>query len=190
MLADVNGWMTPQGVEAGALSVGAYLDVLGSNGVALNVGTLVPHGPVRISSMGLAPGRPSPGQLAAMRHAVEAGIEQGAFGLSTGLIYPPGMYSDTDELIELARVVSASGGLFTAHVRGSSETLLQATGELIDIARASGARVHHSHLEAVGERFWPDVARVLALEDEARDAGLELSHDVFLYTHGHQPCGG
>jgi N-acyl-D-aspartate/D-glutamate deacylase len=181
-LADVNGWMTPEGVEAGGLSIGAYLEALESNGVALNVGTLVPHGPVRISSMELAPGRPSPRQLAAMRRALEAGIADGAFGLSTGLIYPPGMYSDTDELIELARVVSASGGLFTAHVRGSSETRLQATGELIEIARASGARVHHSHLEAVGERFWPDVARVLALEDEAREAGLELSHDVFLYT--------
>jgi N-acyl-D-aspartate/D-glutamate deacylase len=117
-----------------------------------------------------------------MRDALAAGLDAGAFGLSVGLIYPPGMYSDTDELVALAEVVAARDGLVTAHVRGSSELLLDATRELVDIARRSGARVHHSHLEAVGERFWPDVRRVLALEDEARREGLRVSHDVFPYT--------
>jgi N-acyl-D-aspartate/D-glutamate deacylase len=174
--------MTPEGITAGSLSVADYLERLESNGVAVNVGTLVPHGPLRISAMGLAQGSPTSGQLERMLRDLHAALHQGALGLSTGLIYPPGMYSSTDELVELARVVAAEKSLFTAHVRGSSETLLQATRELIDIARQSGARVHHSHLEAVGERFWPDVERVLALEDEARAAGLELSHDVFPYT--------
>jgi len=182
ILTAVNGWMTPDGVAARAQTVGEYLDRLSSGGIVLNAGTLVPHGPVRISAMGLATGPPAAGQLETMRRAVQAGLEQGAFGLSTGLIYPPGMYSATDELIELARVVSAADGLFTSHVRGSSEMLLPATRELIQIARASGARVQHSHLEAVGERFWPDVARVLELEDEARAEGLPIGHDVFLYT--------
>ncbi len=182
ILAGLNGWMTPAGVRAGPLSVADYLGRLDRNGVPLNVGTLLPHGPLRISTMGLAPGAPSARQLAELRSGVERGLEEGALGLSTGLIYPPGMYSATDELIALAEVVSARGGLFTSHVRGSSETLLDATRELIEIARASGARVHHSHLEAVGERFWPRIAEALALEDEARSAGLRISHDVFPYT--------
>lgn len=182
ILAAVNGWMTPSGVQAGPLGTADYLDRLEAGGVALNVATLIPHGPVRIQAMGLSAGVPTAEQLQAMREQVRRGLDAGALGLSTGLIYPPGMYSPTDELVELARVVASRDGLFTAHVRGSSETLLPATRELIEIARSSGARVHHSHLEAVGERFWPDIARVLQLEDEARSAGLRVSHDVFPYT--------
>jgi len=182
VLAGVNGWMTPDGVEPGAVDVGAYLDRIDRGGVAVNVGMLIPHGPVRITAMGLASGAPDPAQLTAMRDAVARGLDSGAFGLSTGLIYPPGMFSDTDELVALAEVVAAHDGLFTSHIRGSSETLLRATDELIEIARRSGARVHHSHLEAVGRRFWPDVAELLAREDRAREAGLRISHDVFVYT--------
>jgi N-acyl-D-aspartate/D-glutamate deacylase len=182
ILAQVNGWMTPQGVTAGALATGEYLDRLERDGVGVNVATLVPHGPVRISVMGLATGAPSPGQLHEMRELTRAGLEAGAFGLSTGLIYPPGMYSSTDELVALSEVVAEADRLYTSHVRGSSEMLLPATRELVEIARRSGARVHHSHLEAAGERFWPQIAEILALEDAAREEGLAVSHDLFLYN--------
>jgi len=182
ILSAVNGWMTPEGVVAGALDVSGYLARLERQGVALNVGTLVPHGPVRITVMGLAGGEPSAEQLARMRRAVGEALDAGAFGVSMGLIYPPGMYSATDELVALAREAAARDRLVTLHVRGSSETLLPATAELIEIARRSGARVHHSHLEAVGAEFWPDVATVLAMEDRARGEGLRVSHDVFPYT--------
>jgi N-acyl-D-aspartate/D-glutamate deacylase len=182
ILAAVNGWMTPAGVEAGALDVAAYLDRLERGGVVVNVGTLVPHGPVRVSVMGLETGEPSAEELSSMRRAVIDGLRAGAFGLSSGLIYPPGMYSATDELVALAEPVAGAGRLFTAHVRGSSETLLPATRELIEIARRSGARVHHSHFEAVGEGFWDRIPSALALEDAARDEGLGISHDVFPYT--------
>jgi N-acyl-D-aspartate/D-glutamate deacylase len=182
MLADVNGWMTPDGVVAGPLTVGDYLRRLERAGVVMNVATLVPHGPVRISAMGLAAGEPAPGQSESMRAAVARGLSEGAWGLSAGLIYPPGIYSATEELVGLAAEVARRDRMFTCHVRGSSETLVPATLELIEIGRSSGARVHHSHLEAVGERFWPVVSRVLALEDEARDDGVRISHDVFPYT--------
>jgi N-acyl-D-aspartate/D-glutamate deacylase len=182
VLAAVNGWMTPEGVEPGALGVGEYLDRLERNGVALNAATLIPHGPLRISAMGPAAGAPSGEQLARMREAAAAAMAEGAFGLSAGLIYPPGMYSPTDELTALANEVAWHDGLFTAHVRGSSETLLRATAELVQIARDSGARVHHSHMEAVGERFWSDVPAMLEIEDRARAEGLRITHDVFLYT--------
>ncbi len=182
VLAGINGWMTPEGVTLPPLSVADYLDRVERDGVVLNVAALVPHGPVRISAMGLAPGGPSPVQLEQMRRLVARSLEEGAFGLSAGLIYPPGMYAPTEELVALAEEVAARDRVFTCHVRGSSETLLEATGELLEIARRSRARVHHSHLEAVGERFWPLVAEVLAREDEAREDGLSVSHDVFPYT--------
>lgn len=182
LLSTLNGWMTPRGIEAGKLDMGAYLDRLERGGVRLNVAALVPHGPLRISAMGLSSGPPSAEQLEAMRSALARSLDAGAWGLSTGLIYPPGMYSDTEELVALAAVVAQRDRLFTAHVRGSSETLIPAVEELIDVARRSGARVHHSHLEAVGEPFWPDVNRVLELEDRGRAEGLSVSHDVFPYT--------
>ncbi|HKQ60789.1 MAG TPA: amidohydrolase family protein [Candidatus Polarisedimenticolaceae bacterium] len=182
VLAAVNAWMAPDGITAGPLSIGEYLDRLEGSGVVLNVATLVPHGPLRISAMGLGPGAPDPAQLETMRRDLDRSLSEGAFGLSLGLIYPPGMYSATDELIELARVVAHRDGLLTCHIRGSSETLIPATEELLEIARRSGARVHHSHLEAVGERFWPQLPRVLELEEQARSQGLAVSHDVFLYT--------
>jgi N-acyl-D-aspartate/D-glutamate deacylase len=182
VLAGVNGWMTPDGLRAGALSVAQYLGRLESTGLVLNAGTLIPHGPVRISAMGLAPGAPSDEQLERMRKAVDRGLTEGAFGMSVGLIYPPGMYSATGELAALAEIVASRDRLFTSHVRGSSEMLIDATRELIEIGRTSGARVHHSHLEGVGERFWPRVADVLAMEDEARANGVRISHDVFPYT--------
>ena len=92
-----------------------------------------------------------------MVRAAEAAFDDGAFGLSVGLIYPPGMYTPPDELTALADAVARHDRVFTAHVRGSSETLLPATRELIEIGRTTGARVHHSHLEAVGERFFDDI---------------------------------
>ncbi len=182
LLAAVNGWMTPEGVAPGPMTAGEYLARLEALGLVVNAGTLLPHGPLRISVMGIASGAPDPGQLTAMREALARGLDEGALGLSAGLIYPPGMYAQTDELADLAKVVAARDRLFTCHVRGSSETLLRATEELVSIARRSRVRAHHSHLEAVGERFWPEVARVLDLEDEARGKGLRLSHDVFPYT--------
>ncbi len=182
ILAGVNGWMTPEGVGSAAMGTREYLERLERQGVVVNVATLVPHGPVRISVMGLAAGPAAPEQLARMRALVARSLDEGAFGLSAGLIYPPGMFTPPGELVELAREVAARRRLFTCHIRGSSETLLEATRELIAIARRSGARVHHSHLEAVGERFWPLVAQVLALEDEARREGLAISHDMFPYT--------
>ena len=182
ILGAVNAWMTPEGVSAGPMTTGDYLEMLESAGVPLNVATLVPHGPLRISAMGLRPGAPDETQAKAIESALRESLEAGAYGLSVGLIYPPGMYSDTAELIALAEIVAAADGLFTAHIRGSSETLSAATAELITIARATSVRTHHSHLEAVGASFWREIERVLAVEDDARGKGLAISHDVFPYT--------
>ena len=181
ILAAINAWMTPEGVVPGPSSLGGYLDRLEVGGVAVNVATLAPHGPIRIAAVGLAPGAADPGALAAMVAAVEDALDDGAYGLSVGLIYPPGMYSPPEELVALAAPVAQRDRLFTAHIRGSSETLLPATRELIEIGRSTGVRVHHSHLEAVGERFFDDIDGVLALEDEARREGVRITHDMFPY---------
>jgi N-acyl-D-amino-acid deacylase len=182
ILRAINAWMTPEPVEWKWRTVGEYLDRIESKGLAMNIATLAPHGPVRISAMGLAKGPPSKSQMKKMRTMVEQAMKDGALGLSTGLIYPPGMYSDTGELKELARIVADYKGVYTSHIRGSSETLIPAVKELLEVGRETGVHVHHSHNEAVGREHWPKIDRVLAMEEEAERDGLRVSFDMFPYT--------
>jgi N-acyl-D-amino-acid deacylase len=182
ILRAVNAWMTPEAVEWKWRTVEEYLDQIEANGLAMNIATLAPHGPVRVSAMGLAKGSPSKSQMKKMRTMIERAMKDGALGLSTGLIYPPGMYSDTNELKELARVVADYDGVYTSHIRGSSETLIPAVKELLDVGRETGVRVHHSHNEAVGRGHWPKIDRVLAMEEEAERDGARVSFDMFPYT--------
>lgn len=181
ILRAVNSWMTPEPVGWSWRTIGEYLRRLKDNGLALNIATLAPHGPIRISAMGLAKGKPSRSQMKVMRGMVEQAMKDGAFGLSTGLIYPPGMYSETEELIELAKVVAANGGIYTSHIRGSSETLIPAVKELLDVARLANVRVHHSHNEAVGRDHWPKIDRVLKMEGKAAEV-VNNTFDMFPYT--------
>lgn len=187
VLRGINSWMAPEEqLPSSATSLyttnDAYLNRLENSGVAINVAMLIPHGPVRISVMGLAKELPSSKQLNAMKSLVQEGFDAGAFGLSTGLIYPPGSYSSPDELTELAKVVARSDRIYTSHIRGSSDTLLKAVDELITVGKKSLARVHHSHNEAVGEQHWSNIDRVLGLEEAALRSGLQISFDMFPYT--------
>ncbi len=182
ILRAVNAWMTPETVHWNWRTVGEYLDQLESNGLSLNIATLAPHGPIRISAMGLAKAQPSRSQLKTMQAMTEQAMRDGALGLSTGLIYPPGMYSDFAELQSLAEVVKDCDGIYTSHIRGSSETLIPAVRELLNIGRTTGVRVHHSHNEAVGRAHWAKIDRVLAMEEEAVKSGLRVSFDMFPYT--------
>ena len=182
MLRAVNAWMTPEPIEWRWRTVGEYLAALSAGGTALNVAMLAPHGPIRISAMGLTKGSPSRSQLKRMRDLTERALLDGALGLSTGLIYPPGMYSDSTELEQLAQVVAAQGGIYTSHIRGSSETLIPAVRELLDVARRTGVRVHHSHNEAVGRKHWSKIDRVLKMEEDAAREGCRVSFDMFPYT--------
>jgi N-acyl-D-amino-acid deacylase len=182
ILRAVNSWMTPARFDWKWRTMGEYLDRLESNGLALNIAALAPHGPIRISAMGLSKGPPSRAQMRTMQSMVGCSLKEGALGLSTGLIYPPGMYSDFKELKSLAEVVAANGGIYTSHIRGSSELLLNAAQELLEIGRQTGARVHHSHNEAVGRKHWPKIDAVLKLEERYRNDGARLSFDMFPYT--------
>jgi N-acyl-D-aspartate/D-glutamate deacylase len=182
MLRAVNAWMSPQSVKWNWRTFGEYLSALESNSLALNVAALVPHGPIRISAMGLAKGAPSARQMRQMRTLTEAAMQDGALGLSTGLIYPPGMYSAPEELESLARVVATHGGIYTSHIRGSSETLIPAVNELLSVGRRTGARIHHSHNEAVGRDHWSKIERVLQMEEAAEGEGVRISFDMFPYT--------
>ncbi len=177
----VHAWMTPEGVRWEWRTLTDYFDRLETLGLPNHVAALIPHGLLRLGAMGLRPGPPDAGERAAMERALDDALREGALGMSCGLIYPPGMFSDTSELADLARRLVPTDGLFTAHIRGSSETLGPAVEELLEIGRTTGARVHHSHAEAVGRSHWGGLARLLEREQEARRAGVRVSADMFPY---------
>ena len=182
VLPDLNGWMSPAPFAWSWRGVRSYLSHLERLGLPVNVGMLAPHGPLRLGAHSLAAGETSAEARRLMVEALDGALDEGAFGLSAGLIYPPGMYTSTDELSHLARRVAKSDGFFACHVRGSSETLLDAVSELLRIGSETGARVHHSHTEAVGRSHWPKLAQVIAMEEAAREEGISVSGDMFPYT--------
>lgn len=163
-------------------SFGDYLDYLERHGVFLNTVPLAAHGALRIAEMGFDARAPNDEELAGMKRQLRECMESGAHGLSCGLIYAPGMFASTAELAELAGALSAYDGIFTFHVRGSSETLTRAAQEVIDVARQAGVRVQHSHLEAFGKPHWGKVEQTLALHERARAEGIDHGFDVIPYT--------
>ncbi len=182
-VARICGFITPEGVSWHWGSMASFLDLLSSRGALLNVATLAAHGPARVAAMGARAGRPAPEEQADLDRRVRAAVEEGAFGVSFGLIYPPGQFSDTDELVSVARAAAAAGGFAAFHQRGSSlETLLPAVREIVEVGRRSGAAAHHSHVESVGPRAWAGVEEVLRLEEEAVRGGVDLTGDVIPYT--------
>jgi len=187
-LRAVVGWMTPPESAAwpdgGWSDLAGYLERLESGGVWVNVGALQPHGPLRIATGGLSR-VPECDTRAGMARLLREALDAGAFGLSTGLIYPPGIFTTTDEIVALASIVSertGRGGFVASHIRGSSETLIPAVEELLETGRRAGVRVQHSHNEAVGRDHWPRIDRVLSMEAAARRSGQPVAYDMFPYT--------
>ncbi len=179
----VCGFITPDGVDWNWGSFGSYLDRLERGGVLLNVASLVAHGALRQMAMGGRAGRPDAGERAVLESAVRAAIDEGARGVSFGLIYPPGQFADTDELVLVSRAAAGAGGFAAFHQRGSSrDTLAQAVDELIEVGRRSNGSVHHSHVETVGRRAWSGTTGVLEAETRAAREGIEITADVIPYT--------
>jgi N-acyl-D-amino-acid deacylase len=159
-----------------------YLRRYEEGGVAVNVVQLVGHGTLRLAAMGFARRAPDAGELALMERLAEQAIAGGAWGLSTGLIYAPGSYARTEEIVPIARGVAAAGGFYASHIRGEGPTLLEAVAEAIRIGREGGCPVQVSHVKAAGRPSWGKVREALALIDSARAEGLDVMGDVYPYV--------
>ncbi|RUL86880.1 metal-dependent hydrolase [Tautonia sociabilis] len=166
----------------GPIDVAAYLDAIDENGAGTNVIHLVPHGAVRAEVIGNADRRASPDELDRMAEIVRRGMEAGAWGMSTGLIYIPSRYGDTDELIALARVVAEHGGIYASHIRGEGTGLLDSIDEALRIGREAGVPAHISHLKASGKDAWGLVGPACDRIAEARAAGQRASADQYPYV--------
>lgn len=160
---------------------GQYLDALEEGGLAINVASLVGHGALRIAAMGMAGRAPTAAELADMEGMLDAALAAGGYGLSTGLVYPPGCFAATEEIVALCRVVARHGGLYASHIRGERETILDAVAEAIDIGRAAGVPVQISH-NAPKYGAPHDARANLRLVEQARARGQDVTVDNDVHT--------
>ncbi len=160
-----------------------YFAVLESRGIAINFATLCGHGNIRASVMGYKSNPPDEKALSAMKSLLSDAVKNGAIGLSTGLIYPPGVYSDTAELVELSRVLaSVSPGIYTSHMRGEGDALLESIEEVVRIAREARVKVHISHIKTAGRHNWWKIDQVVELMESVRSEGVSLTCDRYPYV--------
>lgn len=163
--------------------VAKFFEELIAARVAINVATLIGHNSVRREAMGGNFNRPpTPEELEKMKALVAQAMQEGAVGLSTGLIYVPGTFAKTDEIVALAKVASAHGGIYASHMRAETVKIFEAIDELCHIAREAKIPAEVSHLKLSSPAAWGKAAEVLAALDRARAEGLSITHDAYAYT--------
>lgn len=169
------------GIDVDWSSMDEYLLRLSHVGPSVNVVTLVGADTVRHGVLGAGDVQPTEDQMIRMQELVREAMMDGAFGLSTGLIYAPGCYASTEEITALASVASCFAGLYATHIRGEGTTLLKAVSEALQIGREAGIRVQISHHKAVGVENWGLVSESMRLIEDARRDGVDAAFDVYPY---------
>ena len=165
-----------------ARDVGRLLAGLQKNGSQVNVATLVGHNTIREMVMGSAPRLASHDEVEAMSSLVEKALEEGAFGLSTGLAYAPGSYASEEEVTALARAAAKHGGLYAAHLRDEGLHGSEALAEALRVGKAAAMPVHISHMKVAAESLWGQASERLKQVDDARSSGMTVTLDAYAYT--------
>jgi len=167
----------------------AYLDSAETAGPGMNVAFLTGHNTIRQRVMGPADRAPTAAELEQMKGMVAQAMDEGAFGLSTGLRYLPGTFAETAEVIELARVAAVAGGIYTSHLRDEGMQLINGVAEAIEIGRAADIPVVLTHHKVIGKPMWGASERTLAMIDSARAAGIDVMADQYPYTASYTGIG-
>ena len=158
-----------------------YRALLEKKGLCINAMGLVGHGTIRFAAMGFSDKIPSQSQMKKMKTLLDEAMDQGAVGMSTGLIYAPGIFAKIPELIELSRVVANKGGFYASHIRNEAEEVLAAIDEAITIGEQTGIPIQISHLKITGNKNWGLVDQVIDKLHSARSDGIDLTCDVYPY---------
>ncbi|MDJ0643611.1 MAG: amidohydrolase family protein [Erythrobacter sp.] len=169
----------------GPPDIAVQAEAASANGIGTNVAFLVGFGPVRESVLGKRDRTPTPTELAQMERSVRAAMCEGAWGFSTGLYYVPQSYAQTEEVIALARVAAGLGGYYDTHMRDESTYNITVTGALAEtlrIGREAGMPVHIAHIKALGPAVWGHSARMIALVEEARKSGQQVTADQYPWS--------
>jgi N-acyl-D-amino-acid deacylase len=165
-------------------SLSEYLRELERRGISQNVASYLGATTVREHVIGLEDRKPTPAQLDEMRAIVAREMQAGALGIGSSLIYAPGFYASTEELIELCKVAAKYRGKYISHVRSEGNRLVEAVAELIRISREAGIPAEIYHLKAAGQANWPKIDKVIAMIESARQEGLKITADMYTYTAG------
>ena len=164
------------------LRIGKYLDSLDNIGIGINVGYLIGHNAVRSQILGMEAREPSSEELSQMKQLVADAMSEGAYGISTGLKYLPGAFSKIDEIIELSKVASKYGGIYTSHLREEGLGLIEGVAEAIQIAEQASIPVILTHHKAIGQPMWGKSKETLSMVAQARERGLDVMVDQYPYT--------
>lgn len=170
--------------KGGFETYGEYRAAVDELDLAVNLAPLVGHGSIRAGVIGMEDRPPTDAELARMEAAADRAFSEGAFGLSSGLIYPPGVYGNTDEVAALAKVAGRHGRPYATHMRDEADRIIPAIEEALAIGRAGGAGVEISHHKLAGRNNWGRSEETLALIESARAAGVDVTIDVYPYTAG------
>ena len=163
-------------------TVESYFETLDEIGVSLNQAMMLGHGAVRQTVAGSEDRLLSEDEMKEVERLVEVGMDAGAFGLSTGLEYVPGMYTPTEEIVRLTRIVARRGGFYASHIRNEESSLLEAIDEAVFIGRSTGARVQISHFKSAGPANWGKQRSALHLVESARRDGVNVLADAYPYS--------
>ncbi len=166
---------------SGPVDVGEYYDTIDKLGAGTNIAHLIPQGSLRRRVLDSERVEPTEDQLSEMRSLTKSGMQQGAWGMSSGLIYVPSSFASTEELAELAKVVASHGGIYASHIRGEGTMLLDSVTEALQIGRESGAAVHISHFKSTGRDAWGLVREAARMIADQRDAGRKITADQYPY---------
>ncbi len=165
------------------VDVGEFFAAIERKKIAINFATLIGQGSVRFQVMGGSFARPPTAQeMSKMRDLVDRAMRDGAVGMSTGLIYLPGTFTKTPEIVELAKVVAAHGGIYTSHMRHEDSRIIEALDEVVTVAREAHLPAEVSHLKLSGPTAWGRADEIIAYLDRARASGLAITEDVYAYT--------
>jgi len=159
-----------------------YMALIDASGASFNVVPMVGQGTIRQNVMGYENREPTRSELEAMKGLVAEALEDGAWGMSTGLIYTPSTFAKTDEIVELAKVLRGHDGVYFSHIRGEGETLLEAVEEAVEIGERAGVPVQIAHFKASGKAYWGKTKDSLRLVEEGRRKGVDVTFDQYPYV--------
>jgi N-acyl-D-amino-acid deacylase len=166
----------------GAHGFDRWMQTIAGRQASANFGSFVGAGTIRAFGKGMTMGKATPAELAEMKRAMREAMEDGAFGLASALIYPPGSYADTNELVEIAREIAPYGGVYISHIRSEGERLVEAVEEALEIGRRTKVPVEIYHLKAVGRENWAKMTAVVEKINAARAQGLDVQANMYPYA--------
>jgi N-acyl-D-aspartate/D-glutamate deacylase len=187
-----NGPSSPEMLESAGSAAGRtrfetfgqWMDAMEAHGASVNYGSFVGASTIRVLGMGLAMGEAGSPERRLMQQAVRQSMRDGAFGVASALVYPPGNFASTDELIAINAAAAPFGGVYITHMRSEADNFLEAIDEAIEIGTSAGVPVEIYHLKAAGQRNWDKAALAVAKIDSARAAGIDIQANMYPYTAG------